>query len=80
MSTTEAEFTAACLTTVETIWCKKFLLELLGDNMKKPKMYVDNQAAIQWIQNGLYEAKSKHIDIKYKFICERYREKVFDVK
>lgn len=80
LSTTEAEFTAACGTCVEIIWCEKLLNELQETKIKVPMLLIDNQAAICWIKNGLYEARAKHVDIKYKYICEKYHEKVLDVK
>lgn len=37
-------------------------------------------SAITWIKNGEFQARLKHIDIKYKFIVERYQAEKLHVK
>lgn len=73
-STTESEFVAANCALTKTMWAQNFLRELSKDKVMRPILNVDNQSAIQWIKNGLFHSKGKHIDIKYKYICEKYKQ------
>lgn len=40
---------------------------------------MDNQSAIRLIKNPEFHKRSKHIDIRYHFIREKYEEKIFDL-
>lgn len=73
LSTMEAEFMATCDATKELIWLKQFLYEL-GEHQNPVKLYVDNQAAIRLICNPVYHQRSKHIDVRYKFIREKVEQ------
>lgn len=70
LSTTEAEFVAACEAAKEILWLQQLLLEL-GENVKYVSLYVDNQSAIKLISNPVYHKKTKHIDVKFNFIREK---------
>lgn len=73
-STTEAEYIAASDTTVEIIWLRKFLQEL-GIEMHNPtNLFVDNQSAIQLVKNTEQHKKTKHIDVKFHFIREKFQD------
>ena len=52
---------------------------LHNDNLPKPILYIDNQSAIQIIKDLRYHCKTKHIDIKYKFIREYYNDGMFTI-
>lgn len=41
---------------------------------------MDNQSAIRLIKNPEFHKRSKHIDVRYHFICEKYEEQLFDLK
>lgn len=77
LSTTEAEFVAANYTLTRTSWAQNLVRELLRNRIKRPDLHVDNQSAIQWIKNGLFQSKGKHVDIKYKYICEKFNQNKF---
>ena len=76
LSTTESEFIAARTATQEMIWTERLIKDLCN-NCKIPVLYVDNQSAIQLIKNLRYHCRTKHIDIKYKFIRENYNNGLF---
>ncbi|CAL1672136.1 unnamed protein product [Lasius platythorax] len=74
MSTTEAEYIAASDATKELIWLRH-LLESMGvvtDGLTTMK--VDNQGAIKLIKNPEYHKRTKHIEIRYHFIREKYED------
>lgn len=80
LSTTEAEFMAACSATKEAIWLKQLLLDIDEYNQLSLSLNIDNQSAISVIKNENYHKRCKHIDIKYKFVKEKYEEKLIDLK
>ena len=71
LSTTEAEFIAACYACRELLGTRQLLKELGRDLSSPTKVMIDNQAAIRLIQNPNIRARTKHIDVKFKFIQEK---------
>src|SRR5436190_21577392 len=51
LSTTEAEYIAACLTVKESIWIRKLLCELGYPCGDPTQIYIDNQSAIKLVRN-----------------------------
>lgn len=80
LSTTEAEFMAACSATKEALWVKRMLLDIGEFNQDSICLNIDNQSAICLIKNVDYHKRCKHIDVKYNFIKEMYNEKQIDLK
>jgi hypothetical protein len=72
LSTTEAEFISASQASKEAVWLSNLLNEL--DSLSEtPVLKIDNQSAIKLIRNPTFHNRTKHIDIRYKFIrdlCE----------
>lgn len=80
LSTTEAEFMAACAATKETMWLKQILGDInqyLQDSMY---LFLDSQSAISIIKNINFHKRCKHIEVKYHFIKEKYHQKVIVLK
>ena len=74
LSTTEAEYMAACEATTEAMWLRGFLSDL-GYEQKKPTViYGDNEGAVALTKNDCYHARTKHIDIRYHYVRERVEE------
>lgn len=80
LSTTEAEFVAACEATKEIIWIKRLVSELTCKKLKEAELRIDNQSTIRLIKNPDVHKKSKHIDIKFYFIREKYGNKEIVLK
>lgn len=74
LSTTEAEYVAASQATKEAIWLHQLLTEIKEPTQLPVKLYVDNQSAIKLIRNPEFHKRTKHIDIKYHFVREKYDE------
>lgn len=51
LSTTEAEFVAACEATKEIIWAHRLISELNNETINVPELRIDNQSAIRLIKN-----------------------------
>lgn len=78
MSTTE--YIAASDATKEAIWLKR-LLELVGAANKGPiPMNVDNQGIIKLIKNSEFHRTTKHIEVHFHFIREKYKDGEIAVK
>ena len=68
-SSTEAEFVAGGLACQEALWLRH-LFSTIGLTISDPTpLLIDNQSAIHMIKNGSVNERTKHIDIKYRFIC-----------
>lgn len=80
LSTTDAEYMAACQAVKEVVWLKNLIGEL---NAKLPlniTLLVDSQSAIQLVKNPVFHSRTKHIDVRFHYIRERYQEKLFNLE
>lgn len=80
LSTTESEYVAASNAVKELVWFKRMLNELSPDDQMDSILYVDNQSAIRLIKNPEFHKRSKHIDVRYHFIRERFQEGEFQLE
>jgi hypothetical protein len=68
LSTMESEFLSAARGVQEAMGCYYLVIEL-EMNMQLPmKVRMDNQAAITCVMNEASSSKTKHVDIKHKYI------------
>jgi hypothetical protein len=64
----ESEFLSAARGVQEAMGCYYLVIEL-GMNMQLPmKVRIDNQTAITCVMNEASSSKTKHVDIKHKYI------------
>jgi hypothetical protein len=70
LSTTEAEYIVACSTSCESIWLRKLVTGLFDLNMEATTSLCDNQSCIKMTENHVSHDKSKHIEIRYHYICD----------
>lgn len=80
LSTTESEYVAASQCVKELIWLLNLLREILNGDSINATLYMDNQSAIRLVKNPEFHKRSKHIDIRYHFIREKYEEKCFELE
>lgn len=78
MSTTESEYIAASDAVKELVWLNRLTMEL-GEEDNQPKFNMDNQAAIRLVKNPEFHKRTKHIDVRYHFIREKYEEGMFEL-
>ena len=80
MSTTEAEYVALSTAAQEVIWLQRLLADI-GEPPEGPtEIYEDNQGAISMAKNPVGHARTKHIDIRYYFVCERVQDGAIALK
>ena len=60
----------------ELIWMRHFLSEL-GMKQEKFVLHCDNQSAIHLAKNVAYHSRTKHIQRRYHWLCERVEENEF---
>jgi len=68
LSTTEAEYIAACLASGEAVWLRKLLTRLFDLEMDVTCIWCDNQSCIRMTENHVFHDRTKHIEIKYHYI------------
>jgi hypothetical protein len=70
LSTTGAEYMAACQAGKEIIWMCKMLQEL-GFPMTTPSvLYMDNQSAIQVAKQPEHHGRIKQLDLSWFWLCD----------
>lgn len=79
-STTESEYIAASLCVRELTWLKVLFCEILDANFLKITLFMDNQSAIRLIKNPEFHKRTKHIDIAYHIIREKYEQGLFTLE
>lgn len=75
LSTTESEYVAAGAATREAMWLRKLLKSLEFSCDKATTLYIDNQSAIRLVKNAEFHKRTKHIDIRYHYIREKFDSK-----
>jgi hypothetical protein len=80
-STTEAEFVAASTATKHGMWLRNLLCKPLKF-ARRFTLHCDNVAAISLIKNNTagVSGRTKHIDIQFKFVRERYNRDEVDIQ
>jgi len=79
LSSTEAEFIAAAHCVKELMYLQTLLEELTG-NTVRAVINIDNQSTLQIIKNGTGNKRSKHIDVRYHYLNEKYVEGMIELK
>lgn len=80
-STSEAEYISAAMAVKETLWVRKLLGDIF-DRIERMVVYCDNQSALHLMKQRTAGTpqRSKHIDIQFHFIRNRYMRGEIDVE
>ncbi|RVW31737.1 Retrovirus-related Pol polyprotein from transposon TNT 1-94 [Vitis vinifera] len=79
LSTIEAKYIAAAEACKELLWMKCFMQEL-GFKQQRYVVYCDNQSAIHLSKNSTYQARSKHIDVRYHWMRDALNDNFFEIE
>lgn len=79
LSTTESKYIAASNAVKELVWLQRLLNELQPNDINEPMFCMDNEGAIRLVRNPEFHKRTKHIDVRYHFIRERFQEGAFDL-
>ena len=78
-STMEVEYVACYEATCHAIWLRNFIsaLEVVHSISKPLKLFYDNFAAVCFSRNTRSTSRSKHIDVKFFFVKEKFQSPSF---
>jgi len=79
LSSTEAEYKGVAIATCEVVWLQKLLSDLGQSVDVRVVIYCDNISSILLVNNPIYHAKTKHIEVHYHFIREKVLTKEIDL-
>lgn len=74
-STTESEYIAGSEAIRELIWMKRLLTELIGSF--SCTLHMDNASAIKLVKNPEQHKRTKHIDVRFHYIREKFYDNQF---
>ncbi|GJV02792.1 putative ribonuclease H-like domain-containing protein [Tanacetum coccineum] len=77
-STTEAEYVAAANCCGQLLWIQNQML-YYGFKFMNTKIYIDNESTICIVKNPVFHFKTKHIEIRHRFIRDSYEKKLIQV-
>jgi hypothetical protein len=80
LSTTKAEYIAACFASCEAIWLQKLLTILFDLEMEATVILCDNQSCIKMTKNLVFHDKLKHIEIRYHYIRDMVQRGVIKLQ
>lgn len=85
LSSMESEFVSLTEASKEIIWYQRIFKEcvnfnILSKNKNIPKLLVDNQASINFVNSPLENYRTKHIDIKLFFVRDLVYQNLFEIK
>ena len=72
----EAEFIAASQAGREILGLKELFAKLDIKIVKRMPMWMGNQAVIKQLEGEKSTTSAKHVDIRFKFICQHAQEKM----
>ena len=75
LSSTEAEYIAQTHAAKEAMWLKTFINEIRGGQEGPLTIMADNQSTIALAKDNKFHSCTKHIDLRYHFICEAVEDK-----
>ena len=75
LSTAESEYIAATHTAKECIWLRHLIEPLFGPAPGPTTLHCDNQAALHLAIDNNYHTYTRHIDIRFHFICQTIANK-----
>ncbi|POM59448.1 mitochondrial protein [Phytophthora palmivora] len=71
LSSTETDYTALSDCIKEVVWMRRLLKDIGAEQHGPTAIYEDNQGAMALAKNVSYQARTKHIDIRYHIIREK---------
>ena len=75
LSSTKAKFIASTSATQKLIWLRGLLSSINYLSRTATPLLIDNQGVILLIKNSLSSKHSKHIELCYYFICEKFADR-----
>jgi len=80
LSSTEAEYVAACSTGQEAAWLRSFLSSLGYDMSAPSTLFMDNKSAVCVARNPEHQGRMKHIDVRWHWLREAVERGEFKIE
>jgi hypothetical protein len=74
LSSCEVEYITAVAATCQGVWLARLLTVIIRTESGALELLVDNQSAITLSKNPVFHERSKHINVRYHYICEYVHE------
>ncbi|KAH7281945.1 hypothetical protein KP509_35G004700 [Ceratopteris richardii] len=68
----EAEYSIAFTATVECVWLRRLMADLGVGQSSTTIVFIDYQSALEVARNLVFHACTKHIEVHYHYVKERY--------
>ncbi|XP_062100355.1 secreted RxLR effector protein 161-like [Humulus lupulus] len=72
LSTTEAEYRTEAMAAQESTWLIQLMKDLHQPIDYAMPLYYDNQSAIPLAENPVFHARTKHMEVHYHFLREKF--------
>jgi hypothetical protein len=79
LSSTEVQYRGVAIAACEVVWLQKLLTDLGLSMNAHVVIYCDNIISILLVNNPIYHARTKHIEVHYHFIREKVLAKEIDL-
>ena len=79
LSSTEAEYKAACFASCEAIWLRRILWHMGVQQEDATVLLCDNQSCMAIAKNPVFHARTKHIEIQYHYVRELIEDGVVEL-
>ncbi|MCO5567781.1 hypothetical protein L7F22_021477 [Adiantum nelumboides] len=80
LSSTEAEYKAACFAACEAICLKRILMDLDVPMKTTTTLHRDNQSCMAISKNPVFHARTKHIEIRYHYVRELIEDEIVELE
>jgi hypothetical protein len=70
LSSCEAEYVAVTAAATQAVRLARLLGELMGRKAECVELMMDNKSALALSKNPIFHERSKHIELRYHFICD----------
>jgi hypothetical protein len=74
LSTTKEEYITAYEACTKATWLRKLISDLFDQIPDSTIIHCDNQSCIRLSEHPVFHERSKHIEIKYYFIRDKFQE------
>ncbi|PKI67820.1 hypothetical protein CRG98_011793 [Punica granatum] len=79
-SSTESAYKSLANATAEILWLQSLLRELEVSQCHPPTIWCDNISTIYLTTNHIFHVRTKHIEIDYHFVRERFMRKQLSIR
>ena len=70
LSTSKTEYIATSSADCQAVWLSRVLADLQQEQRGETEIFCDNNKTISMTKNSTLHSRTKHIDIRYHFICD----------